>query len=160
MTALSYDPDLSEAEWAILAPLLAPPPRRGRPRKHDLRVVLNAILYILRGGDPWRLLPHEFPPGQSVSDHFRRWRQKGTWRSMPCVRAPGGWPGAVQNPMLPSSTARRRAPARPAARAVMMGASGSPAASAIWWSTRKGCPGWDIRPMGMTVARRKPCWPI
>ena len=61
MTALSYDTDLSDAEWTILAPLLAPTTRRGRPRKHDLRRVLNAILYILRGGEPWRLLPHEFP---------------------------------------------------------------------------------------------------
>ena len=80
MTVLSYDTDLSDAEWAILAPLLAPTTRRGRPRKHDLRRVLNAVLYILRGGEAWRLLPHEFPPWQSVYDHFRRWRQKGTWR--------------------------------------------------------------------------------
>lgn len=63
MTALSYDTDLSEAEWAILAPLLTPATRRGR----------------LRGGEPWRLLPHEFPPWQSVYDHFRRLHQKGTW---------------------------------------------------------------------------------
>jgi putative transposase len=82
MTALSYDTDLSDAEWAILAPLLAPTTRRGRPRKHDLRQVLNAVLYVLRGGEPWRLLPHEFPPWQSVYDHFRRWRQRGTWRSI------------------------------------------------------------------------------
>ncbi|WP_407666739.1 transposase [Microvirga roseola] len=38
------------------------PPYCGRPRKHDLRQVLNAILYILRGGGPWRLLPRELPP--------------------------------------------------------------------------------------------------
>jgi transposase len=82
MTALCYDTDLSNAEWAILAPLLAPTTRRGRPRKHDLWLVLNAILYILRGGEPWRLLPHEYPPWQSVYDHFRRWCQRGTWRSI------------------------------------------------------------------------------
>ncbi|MBJ6127980.1 transposase [Microvirga splendida] len=56
------------------APLLASTTRRGRPRKHDLRLVLNAILYILRGGEPWRLLPHEYPFWQSVYDHFRRCR--------------------------------------------------------------------------------------
>ena len=82
MTALSYDTDLSDAEWAILAPLLVRPTRRGRPRKHDLRQVLNAILYILRGGKPWRLLPHEFPPWQGVYDHFRPWRQRGTGRAI------------------------------------------------------------------------------
>jgi transposase len=82
MSALSYDTDLSDAEWTLLAPLLAPTTRRGRPRKHDLRLVLNAIFYILRSGEPWRLLPHEFPPWPSVYDHFRRWRQRGTWRSI------------------------------------------------------------------------------
>jgi putative transposase len=62
MKALSYDTDLSDAEWAVLAPLLAPTTHRGRPSKHHLRLVLNAILYILRGSEPWRLLPHEVPP--------------------------------------------------------------------------------------------------
>jgi putative transposase len=80
MAASSYDTDLSDAEWAILVPLLTPATRRGRPRKHDLRLVLNSILYILRSGEPWRLLPHEYPPWPSVYDHFRRWRQRGTWQ--------------------------------------------------------------------------------
>jgi len=82
MTALRYDTDLSDAEWAILVPLRAPTSRRGRPRKPNPRRVLNAILSILRGGEPWRLLPHEFPPWQSLYGHFRRWRQRGTWRSI------------------------------------------------------------------------------
>jgi putative transposase len=82
MTLRCYDTDLSDTEWRILEPLLTPTTRRGRPRKHHLRLVLNAVLYILRGGEPWRLLPHEFPPWQSVYDHFRRWRQRGTWRSI------------------------------------------------------------------------------
>ena len=80
MTVLSYDTDLSDAEWAILAPLLAPTTRRGRPRKPDLRRGLNAVFYILRGGGARRPLPHEVSPWQNVYDHFRRWRQKGTWR--------------------------------------------------------------------------------
>jgi transposase len=66
----------------VIEELRTPTTRRGRPRKHDLSQVLNAILYILRGGESWRLLPHEFPPWQSVYDHFRRWRQRGTWRSI------------------------------------------------------------------------------
>jgi transposase len=111
MTALSYDTDLSDAEWAILAPLLAPTTRRGRPRKHDLRRVLNAILYILRGGEPWRLLPHEFPPWQSVYDHFRRWRQRGTWRRINDVLRPRARMLAGRSPephaaIIDSQTAR------------------------------------------------------
>src|SRR5215207_1274808 len=111
MTVLCYDTDLSDAEWAMLAPLLAPTTRRGRPRHHDLRLVLNAILYILRGGEPWRLLPHEFPPWQSVYDHFRRWRQRGTWRHVNDVLRPRArmlagrdpWPHAA---IIDSQTAR------------------------------------------------------
>jgi transposase len=53
---------LSDAEWAILAPLLAPATRRGRPRQHDRRLVLEAIFYVLRGGLARRLLPARFPP--------------------------------------------------------------------------------------------------
>ena len=48
--------DLSDAEWAILGPLLEPPTRRGRPRRHDRRLVLDAVLYVLHGGLAWRLL--------------------------------------------------------------------------------------------------------
>jgi putative transposase len=72
MTALCYDTDLNDAEWAILAPPLAPTTHRGRRCKHKLRRVLNAILYILRGGEPWRLLPHKFPAWQNVLNYFRR----------------------------------------------------------------------------------------
>jgi putative transposase len=72
--------DLGDAEWTILAPLLAPPTRRGRPRLHDRRLVLDAIFYVLRGGIAWRLLPERFPPWWSVYDQFRRWRRAGTWR--------------------------------------------------------------------------------
>ena len=79
MRAQPYNTDLSDAEWAVLAPLLEPATRRGRPRRHDRRLVVNAVLYVLRGGVPWRLLPHEFPPWRSVYDQFRRWRQAGFW---------------------------------------------------------------------------------
>jgi transposase len=70
---------LSDAEWAILAPLLAPATRRGRPRVHERRLVLEAIFYVLRAGLAWRLLPERFPPWASVYDQFRRWRRAGTW---------------------------------------------------------------------------------
>ncbi|PVE20197.1 IS5 family transposase [Microvirga sp. KLBC 81] len=111
MTARSYDTDLDDAEWAILAPLLAPTTRRGRPRKHDLRRVLNAVLYILCGGEPWRLLPHEYPPWQSVYDHFRRWRQRGTWQHLNDVLRPRARRLAGRDPqphaaIIDSQTAR------------------------------------------------------
>jgi putative transposase len=73
-----YDTDLTDAQWAILAPLLPPPTGAGRPRKTDFREVLNAILYVLRTGCAWDLLPHDFPPPGTVYDYFSRWRRDGT----------------------------------------------------------------------------------
>jgi putative transposase len=73
-----YDTDLTDAEWAILEPLLPPPPGGGRPRETDRREVLNAIFYKLRTGCAWHLLPHDFPPSGTVYDYFAQWRRDGT----------------------------------------------------------------------------------
>src|SRR3954451_12763013 len=73
-----YDTDLTDAQWGILRPLLPPPPGGGRPRTTDLREVLNAILYVLRSGCAWDLLPHDFPPPGTVYGYFSRWRRDGT----------------------------------------------------------------------------------
>jgi putative transposase len=61
-----------------MRPLLPPPPGGGRPRKTDIREVVNAILYVLRSGCAWDLLPHDFPPPGTVYDYFSQWRRKGT----------------------------------------------------------------------------------
>jgi putative transposase len=62
-----------------LEPYLPPPNSRGRPRLHPLREILDAIFYIIRSGCAWRLLPHEFPPWQTIYHYFRLWRLDGTW---------------------------------------------------------------------------------
>ena len=77
--AARYATDLTDAEWALLAPHPPAPNRLGRPRAVDLREVLNALLYLLRTGCPWRLLPKEFPPRSTVFDYFRRLWEDGTW---------------------------------------------------------------------------------
>lgn len=79
MERKGYPTDLSDAEWAALEPFF-PPARTGRPRQHAMRVILNAIFYVLRTGCQWRLLPHDFPPWPSVHYYFRKWRNDGTWR--------------------------------------------------------------------------------
>ena len=56
-----YPSDLTDAQWKELAPLLPPDTKRGPPRTTDLREVVNGILYVLRGGIPWRLMPHDLP---------------------------------------------------------------------------------------------------
>ena len=75
-----YPSDLSDAEWALLAPLLPPPAARGRPREWPARLIADAVFYLLRTGCAWRMLPREFPPWPTVFAHFRRWRRDGTLR--------------------------------------------------------------------------------
>ena len=57
-------------------------PRRslmGRPLVHARHTILNAIFYVIRSGCPWRYLPHDFPPWQTVYGYFRRWQRTGVW---------------------------------------------------------------------------------
>lgn len=80
MASDTYLTDLSDAEWEVLRPLL--PSRRstrGRPRRHSLRTICNAIFYVLRTGCAWRFVPKELPAWQTVYHYFRRWRLDGTW---------------------------------------------------------------------------------
>lgn len=75
----AYSTDLSDAEWSYLKAYLPAPKARGRPRVHNTREILNAIFfYVLRGGCPWRLLPHDFPPWTTVYHYFRK---NGVWRA-------------------------------------------------------------------------------
>ena len=67
-----YPSDLTDEEWARLAPLLPEPAKRGRRPEVDLREVLNAIRYMTRAGGGWRMLPKDFPPWQTVYWWFRR----------------------------------------------------------------------------------------
>ena len=74
-----YPSDLSDAQWALLEPLLPPPVSAGAPRTTPLREVLNAIFYLLSTGCAWSALPHDFPPEGTVRDSFHRWRRSGLW---------------------------------------------------------------------------------
>ena len=71
-----YLTDLSDAQWALIAPLIVLP-TGGAPKTTDLREVLNAIFYHLRTGCQWRLLPHDFPPEGTVRDYFHRFKRSG-----------------------------------------------------------------------------------
>ena len=62
MSRKSYPSDLTDEQWEILGPLLPPAKPGGRPRTVDLREVVNGILYLLRSGCPWRMVPHDLPP--------------------------------------------------------------------------------------------------
>jgi putative transposase len=77
-----YSTDLSDGEWETLQPHIPAPNKRGRPRTHPTREVLNAIFYLLKSGCPWRLLPKDFPPWQTVYWWFGRWRTDGTFERL------------------------------------------------------------------------------
>src|SRR5512132_4094052 len=71
--------ELTDAQWAKLAPLLPPQrPRMGRPPK-DHRLIVEAIVWLDRTGVPWRDLPGEFGSWATVASRFYRWRRQGVW---------------------------------------------------------------------------------
>lgn len=79
VSPVNYPTDIDDAAWELIAPVLASPTTRGRPRVHADRLVYNAIVYVLRGGITWRMLPRSFPTWQTVYGRFRTWADNGTW---------------------------------------------------------------------------------
>src|SRR5262245_46621993 len=73
-----YPSDLTDEQWALIEPYIPTALPGGRPRKTDVRDVVDAILYILRTGCQWRSLPRDFPPRSTVWRSFNQWRKDGT----------------------------------------------------------------------------------
>jgi putative transposase len=78
----AYPTDLNDTEWNVIKQYMPEEPSTGRPREHPWREILNAILYVLRSGGSWRLLPHDLPPWKTVYHYFRLWRIDGTWERL------------------------------------------------------------------------------
>jgi putative transposase len=77
-----YPSDLTRLEWAVIQPMFPRAKRRGRrgrSRAHSNKLIVNAILYVLRTGCQWRALSKDFPPHQTVYDWFRKWTRNGLW---------------------------------------------------------------------------------
>ena len=77
-----YPYDVSDAEWALLEPLVPAALPGVRPPRHPRREIVNAILYVLRTGCQWRALPHDLPPWGTAWWYFRRWREDGVWEAV------------------------------------------------------------------------------
>jgi putative transposase len=75
----AYPSDVSDAEWAVLEPMLPARKRTGRPPMINRREVVNAIFYLLRTGCQWRYLPDGFPNYNTVYWYFQKWTDDGTW---------------------------------------------------------------------------------
>jgi len=74
-----YPTDITDAQWAVLEPEIPAARPGGRPRRTDMREVLDAIFYLTREGCTWRALPHDFPPWRTVYNYFDAWKRDGTW---------------------------------------------------------------------------------
>ena len=82
MNRKPYKTDLTDDQWHILQPLLPPAKPGGRPRSVDLREVVNAIVYVLRTGIQWEMMPHDLPPYTTVYTYFEQWNKDGHWEAI------------------------------------------------------------------------------
>jgi putative transposase len=95
MKRKSYPSDVTDAQWSILEPWIPPAKPGGRPRKTNMREVVNALFYFTREGCSWRALPHDFPPWKTVYNYFEDWKHTGLWDQLlaalrPQVRTAAG----------------------------------------------------------------------
>jgi putative transposase len=87
MTDKPYSTDLKDKEWELIKPLLERKQGRHGQQLYTLRRIVDGCFYVLRGGIPWRMMPHDLPPWEDVYYHLRKWRRKGTWeRINPVLR--------------------------------------------------------------------------
>ena len=135
---MAYATDLTDAQFALVVPLLPAPPRLGRPCVTHPRHVLDAILDALRAGCAWRLLPREYPPWQTVYRYLRAWERDGTWQRVHealrrAVRVAAGRPADPSVGIADSQSAKSTEKGGPAASTRRSACS---AASATSWLTR------------------------
>jgi transposase len=77
-SSLRYPSDLTDEEWALVGPRIAPAKRGGNKRTVDVREIVNGVMYVLSTGCQWAALPKDLPPRSTVNDYFRRWDYDGT----------------------------------------------------------------------------------
>jgi len=77
-----YPSSVTQQEWELVEPLLPKSGRLGRPPRYGRRVMLNAILYVVRSGCTWRMMPKEFPHWRLVYYYFAKWQAVGVWQQL------------------------------------------------------------------------------
>jgi transposase len=142
---LRYPSDLTDDEWALVAPLIRPAKRGGRPRTVDVREVLNGVFYVLSSGCQWQALPKDLPPKSTVWDYFSLWEWDGTIERLHhvlyvAVREQASREASPTTAIIDSQTAKAaQKGALRSIRPATMRARRSPVASATCWSTPSAC---------------------
>jgi hypothetical protein len=105
----AYPSDLTDAQWALIAPLIPPAEPGGRARGVDMHEIFNGIVYVLRSGCSWRMLPHDLPPWGTVHYYYRRFRRDGPYSTSTNCYGPrcAGPRAAIPNPVRRSWTVSR-----------------------------------------------------
>ena len=140
--SLRYPSDLLEEEWKLVAPLIPPAKRGGRPRSVNVREVLNGIFYILSTGCQWEALPKDLPPKSTVYDYLDLWQWDGTLERIHhtlyvACREQAGREASPTAAVIDSQSARAAQKGGPRSiRRGMTRARRSPGASATSWSIR------------------------
>ena len=139
---LRYPSDLSDAEWALVEPLIPLAKRGGRPRDVNLREVLNAVFYVLSTGCQWQALPKDLPPKSTAHHYFMLWDWGGTLERIHYAlyvetREREGREASPTAAIIDSQSAKAaQKGALRSTRRALMRARRSPGASAISWSIR------------------------
>ena len=139
---LRYPSDLTDAEWALVEPLIPPAKRGGRPREVKLREVLNGIFYVLSTGCQWQALPKDLPPKSTVYDYFDLWEWDGTLERIHhalyiAAREAAGREASPSAAVIDSQSAKGAQKGGPRSiRRASMRARRSRAASGTSWSIR------------------------
>ena len=139
---LRYPSDMTDPEWALVAPLIRPAKRGGRPRSADLREVLNGIFYVLSTGCQWEAMPKDLPPKSTVYDYLDLWQWDGTLERVHhalyvACREQTGREASPSAAIIDSQSARAAQKGGPrSTRRATTRARRSPGASGISWSIR------------------------
>ena len=78
----AYQSDLTDRQWKHVEPLIPTAKPGGRPRTMDMREIMNAVVYVVKSGCDWRMMPHDFPDWHIVYYYFDAWKKDGTWKTM------------------------------------------------------------------------------
>ena len=79
---MTYPSDLTDKQWKRISSHFQRSDPRGVPEKHTKRQIVNGILYVVKGGVQWRMLPENMPPWQTLYYYFRKWSKQGLWEKI------------------------------------------------------------------------------